>query len=133
MSRATDDVIPGLNWRREARRSAPTRLAPSIINPPGASVRERHAASKQINRRGGNFRESLHPGDDGQQRRRKSSVRGPESHDEREDEDYSPRAPSGPGLHFGRVGTGYVTPDLKLPIQQHTDLTLLLKRSSRRR
>lgn len=98
----------GRNWTKEARRSAPARIANLDVGGSGTEPRQRHAVQKQVNRRGqldvpvidGDGEARTH------RRARRPRSRSPEA-DEDEEESFAPvsRAQT---QHFSRMGTGDV-------------------------
>jgi hypothetical protein len=115
MQSTQENIIPGKSWRREARRSAPTRLAPAIITPAGAAtdVRERHAPSKQTHSRNLAWPDRATRRDDKTRRQRRlGSARSSESR--AQDEEYGADSPAPRfGATFGiqHAGTGDLQDD----------------------
>jgi hypothetical protein len=105
-----DNLIPGKTWRREARRSAPTRLAPTIITPAIAvtDVRERHAASRQTHGRTLAVPERVTRREDRTRRRRRLGAgRSPDSR--AQDSEYGAESPAprfGATFDLPRATTG---------------------------
>ena len=101
----------GRNWTREARRSAPARIANLDATSSGIEPRQRHAARKQVNRRG----QLDVPVNDGDgearpgRRARRPRSRSPGA-DEDDEERYSPVSRM-QTKDFSRMGTGDVLLD----------------------
>jgi hypothetical protein len=115
MQSTSENLIPGKTWRREARRSAPTRLAPAIITPAvdTADVRERHAPLRQTHARNLALADRATRRDDRTRRQRKrGSVRTPDSR--AQEDEYGAESPIPRfGATFGlpRTGTGDLQED----------------------
>jgi hypothetical protein len=105
-------AIPGRVLQREARRSARTRLAPTIITPASApaDVRERHAASRHNHERDLALPDRAARRDDRTRRRRKpGSAR---SGSRAQDDDYGAESQrSDTSFGFRRVATGDLQED----------------------